>query len=199
MRYQIFYGLAWLFALLVPLPVLSQTEMPALAMDFVRGRVFFNSPDNEPYEARVGQHLISSSTSLITLVDGQCFFTAGEGETRLKQETILALTGRQQYELRQGLAGFKTASAAMLLTTAHCAAEFSNAIVVVKANPVLTRLCVVKGSVLVKQGRQSATVPAGHEIAAAPQRLSKIYRHSDELRFTWYWVDAAKEPALQKD
>lgn len=181
------------------LPAFSQSEMLEVEFAFVRGRAFINSSDKEPYELRAGQHRLPPSTSLITLFDGQCFLNAGENEIRLKQETILALPDRQKYELRQGLAGFKTGSDTIMLTTAHLAAEFADAVVVVKANPILTRLCVVKGVVTVIQGRQSATVPAGQEIAAAPQRLSKLYRHSDELRFTWYWVDPAREPALQKD
>ena len=193
------YSMLVLLVTLFTSSVSAQPEMLELTMSFARGRAFINSPEKEPYEARAGQHLLPGMTSLVTLADGQCFFTAGDSETRLKQETILALTGNRQYELRQGLVGFKTASDTIKLTTAHCAAEFSNAIVVVKSNPVLTRLCVVKGSVLVIQGRQSAIVPAGQEIAAAPQRLSKVYRHSDELRFTWYWVEPDKEPALQND
>ncbi|KAF1083634.1 MAG: hypothetical protein GQF41_0412 [Candidatus Rifleibacterium amylolyticum] len=194
LRVVVLLLLTWL-----PLPVISQSEMLEVELAFVRGRSFINSPEKEPYEVKAGQHLLPSSTSLITFVDGQCFLKVGESEIRLKQETILALSGKHKYELRQGLAGFKTGSDTIMLTTAHLAAEFADAVVVVKANPVMTRLCVVKGVVTVIQGRQSATVPAGQEIAAAPQRLSKLYRHSDELRFTWYWVDPSKEPALQKD
>lgn len=196
---KLLYGVVLLLAIFLPLQAFSQSNSPGVQLAFVDGRVFINSPDKEPYEATAGQHLLPFSTSLITFVDGQCFFNAGETEVRLKQETILALTDRPGYELRQGLAGFKTGSDTVTLTTAHLTAQFANAVLVVKTNPVMTRLCVVKGSALVRQGRQSATVAAGHEIAAAPQRLSQEYRHSDELRFTWYWVDPVREPALQKD
>jgi len=192
-------GLLFFCMLLISYRTFAQENQVAAELSFVRGRIFINSPGKEPYEARAGLHLLPLPTSLITMLDGQCFFKIDGAELRMKQETILALTGRPHYELRQGMAGFKTATGTVRLTTAHLAAEFANAVVVVKTNPVLTRLCVVKGTVLVTQGRQSATVSAGSEIAAAPQRLSRIYRQSDELRFTWYWVEPEKEPALRND
>lgn len=166
-------------------------------MTFVRGRVFRKSPDSEPFDSKPGQYRVAGSTSIITLVDGQCFMLVNESELRLKQETILSLSSTHSYELRQGLAGFKTGSETVLLNTPHLKVALADAIVVVKTNPVLTRVCVIKGQVSVAQGKSTVVVKAGQEIAAAPQRLSRLYQHSDELRFTWYWVSADKEPALQ--
>ena len=175
----------------------AQAENIEFDMRFVRGRVFIKSPDKEPFESHLGQYQVPSSTSIISLADGQCFIQEGDSELRTKQETVLTLLDEQKYELRQGLAGCRIGSATIRLTTAHLSLELSDAIVVIKTNPVLTRVCVVKGRAAATQGKSTIVVPAGHEIAAAPQRLSSVYKQSDELRFTWYWVSAEKEPALQ--
>lgn len=200
MRIRSTYGHRLLIFLLLLLPLnqaVCATEMLELNLGFACGRLFFNSPDEEPFAAKTGQYRVPDLTSIITLDDGQCFIKFGNFEVRLKQETILAITDRHSLELRRGLAGFKADSELLKLKTAHLALEFSNALVVVKANPVMTRVCVVKGSAVVTQGRQLLNLKAGQEIAAAPQRLSKTYQQSDELRFTWYWVEPEKEPALQ--
>lgn len=178
--------------------IFAQIEDIEFDMSFVRGRVFIKSPDKEPFESHLGQYQVPSSTSIISLADGQCFMREGDSELRTKQETILTFLDEKKYELRQGLAGFKIGSATIRLTTAHLSLEISDAVVVIKTNPVLTRVCVVKGRAVVTQGKSTTTVPAGQEIAAAPQRLSSVYKQSDELRFTWYWVSADKEPALQQ-
>lgn len=191
------------FMLLTQLLLTSATQIFAqidnieFDMSFVRGRVFIKSPDKEPFESHPGQYQVPSSTSIISLADGQCFMQEGDSELRTKQETILTLLDEKKYELRQGLAGCRIGSATIRLTTAHLGLELSDAIIVIKTNPVLTRVCVVKGHAVVTQGKSTTVVPAGYEIAAAPQRLSSVYKQSDELRFTWYWVSAEKEPALQ--
>jgi len=164
---------------------------------FACGRIFRKSPDNEPFNSDPGQYLVPCQTSIITLADGQCFLQINEAELRLKQETILSLIATHSFELRQGLAGFKAGSEKLMLNTAHLKVEFADAIVVIKTNSALTRVCVVKGKVAVMQGKLITDLIAGQEIAAAPQRLSKAYKQSDELRFSWYWVSADKEPAFQ--
>ncbi|MBU1107909.1 MAG: hypothetical protein KKB51_14645 [Candidatus Riflebacteria bacterium] len=179
--------------------IAAQTAVVDFDMTFVRGRVFRKSPDTEPFDSKPGQYRVPFSTSIITFVDGQCFMQVSGSELRLKQETILSLSALHSFELRQGLAGFKAGSEKLLLNTAHLKVELVDAIVVVKTNPALTRVCVVKGQVTVAQGKSIAVVKAGEEIAAAPQRFSQVYKQSDELRFTWYWVSADKEPALQAE
>lgn len=186
-----------LMVLFLNLPVCA-SDM-TVNLNFVRGRVFFNSANREPYEAREGEHRLATATSLVSLGDGEVFLTSHLVETRLKQETILAIVDDEHYELRQGLAGFKVASAPFFISTAHLVVKCHDAVIVIKSNPAMTRVCVVKGRISVIQGRQMTDVSAGQEIAAAPQRLSKTYKQSDELRFTWYWVEPSREPALLID
>ncbi|HAE39335.1 MAG TPA: hypothetical protein DCG57_11950 [Candidatus Riflebacteria bacterium] len=178
-------------------PVQALAADIELDMSFMRGRVFIKSPDKEPFEAHAGQYRLPLLTSVVSLADGQCFMQLPVAELRTKQETILAILGDKQFELRQGLAGFRIGSDTVKISTAHLGLEVADALIVIKANPVLTRLCVIKGKAVVEQGKSKTTVLAGQEIAAAPQRLSQVYKQSDELRFTWYWVSADKEPALQ--
>lgn len=76
--------------------------------------------------------------------------------------------------------------------------RMSPGVMVIKSNSVMTRVCMIKGNAVLRLASAAETIlPEGHEIAASTGRLSKPYKMSDELRYTWYWVEPEKEPALQ--
>ncbi|NCB37160.1 MAG: hypothetical protein EOM80_00190 [Erysipelotrichia bacterium] len=178
----------------------SEVSGLSLTASLVKGRVYYKTAKTNIYQISRGQIVADYGDSLLTFTDGQCFFYLEDStEFRLKEESIFAFVSSDTFELRKGTFGIKLASHPVLLRTPHLFVELDNALAVIKVNPVLTRLCIVRGSASVYHihDKTRVTVPENTEIAAAPGRLSKIYPRTDELRFAWYWVAPDKEPSLQ--
>lgn len=191
-----------LIVLLVLLTAVAFAENNQLNLvsTLVRGKVYHKSDIAPVYQLTVGQNVIPSGTVILSYLDGQCFFQRDKTlDLRLKEDSNLAFVASSSFELRKGIMGVKIASYPVLVTTPHLKIELADALVVIKVNPVLTRVCVIRGKAVVWQGksRDKIVVSVNNEIAAAPGRLSKLYPRSDELRFTWYWVEPEKEPGLQ--
>lgn len=186
--------------LLFIMVLICQTGFPAeVSIEYLAGRVFLKPADSDPFGITAGKYRLASGTSILTFVDGQLIGeTLDKVDVRMKEETIVAFLDTADFEVRKGVAGFKNQQDSIQINTPHVMVKRSEGIIVIKSNSVLTRICIIKGSALLRLASESETLlPEGHEIAAAAGRLSKPYKMSDELRYTWYWVEADKEPALQ--
>ncbi|GAB4282162.1 MAG: hypothetical protein Kow0029_27630 [Candidatus Rifleibacteriota bacterium] len=171
-----------------------------LKADFVRGRVCWKTSAGSPFELKPGALIESSDLTIFTYFDGQCFLKYNQtGEIRLKEDAVLVVKYPEKVEIRKGTIGLRNIEGELKVETPHVKLHLSNGIIVVKTNPVLTRVCVIKGTVklLTIDESSSTIVRAGKEFAAAKNIYSKLYEFTDELRYTWYWVEAAKEPSLQ--
>ena len=180
----------------------AQPSSEKLSLDFflLRGRVFLKSGSDSLYSLNVGKNEISGGASVLTFADGIVFISVAEGtEFRMREDSTLAFPASSSYELRKGLTGIKHSGATALLATPHVMTDFTDALAVIKCTPVLTRICVIKGSINVWQGRnlEKIAVKAGREIAAGQGRLSQPYPFTDDLRYAWYWTAPEKEPSLQ--
>lgn len=171
-----------------------------LVSTMVRGKVFQKIDSAQLFQLQTGKYALPTGTVVLTYFDGQCFLEKAKNfELRLKEDSSMCFISSSSFELRKGTMGIKNASYPIAINTPHLNIEFDDAMVVIKVNPVLTRVCVIRGKAEVWQGksRDKISVSVNQEIAAAPGRVSKPYPRSDELRFTWYWVEPAKEPGLQ--
>ncbi len=178
--------------------VLSQDSV-SLKAEFVRGKVFWKSESGAPFALERGLIELSQGLTLFTFFNGQCFLNLdGKTEVRMKEDSQLIFKGADQIEVRKGVVGVKASAANLKLNTSHVEMLLENGIAVIKTSSALTRICVVKGSIVLKnpRQRQQITISAGNEVAAGSGMFSKLYTFNDDLRFTWYWVEPAKEPGL---
>lgn len=166
----------------------------------LRGQVFHKTSRENLYSLLTGNNLLATGAAVITAGDGLVFLKPDrETEFRLREETALAVLGTGTFELRKGIAGISAASSSITLLTPHAKIALSACLAVVKVTPQLTRICVVRGKVFVTRGNSldEISLPSGFEIAAATGRISRAYPYTEELRYTWYWTTADKEPSLQ--
>lgn len=165
----------------------------------VRGRVYYKNRDEQPFSLTSGEYQFATGTSLLTFIDGQCYVMINKNlEMRMKEEAIAAFPDPGNIALRKGLIGFKSDNEKIIIDAVHLKVELDDGLCVIKSNPVLTRVCLIKGTARIKQGKMIATeLKPGFEIAASVGNLSKPYKYSDELRYTWYWLAPEKEPSLQ--
>lgn len=170
-----------------------------LKINTVIGRVFIKKTDQEPFSVCPGNVQIASETSIITFLDGQCYFVPLEKvEFRMREESILAVYPTGGYEIRKGTIGCSSDQITVPIDTPHIRFKLHHGVVVVKTNSVLTRVALIKGKMEIEHQRSAAVeLSPGHEIAAGLGTLSSAYKISDDLRFAWYWVDPSKEPSLQ--
>jgi hypothetical protein len=184
-----------LFAVLLPS---SGDELDA---QFVRGRAYYKNEGSTPFTLKTGKIDFSSRLTIMTFFDGQCFLdSSANSQFRLKEDSLVFFETSENCEVRKGLVGIAVENDRPLkINTPHLAMEAQNATFVVKCCPVITRLCVLKGSVVLINPRfnQKTTIKAGKEIAAGSGMYSKLYDFSDELRYAWYWVEPLREPSLR--
>lgn len=182
--------------------VSAQPAAGKLTLDFslLRGRVFLKSGAENLYALTMGKTEVLCGASILTFGDGIAIISAAEHtEFRMREDSTLAFPASNSYELRKGMTGINHSGNLSLLATPHVMTDFTEALAVVKCTPILTRICVIKGSMNVWQGRnlEKITVRAGQEIAAGQGRLSQPYPFTDDLRYAWYWTAPEKEPSLQ--
>jgi len=182
--------------------VSAQPAAGKLTLDFslLRGRVFLKSGTENLYALTMGKTEVLCGASILTFGDGIAIISAAEHtEFRMREDSTLAFPASNSYELRKGMTGINHSGNLSLLATPHVMTDFTEALAVVKCTPILTRICVIKGSMNVWQGRnlEKITVRAGQEIAAGQGRLSQPYPFTDDLRYAWYWTAPEKEPSLQ--
>lgn len=169
---------------------------------FSMGKIYLTQSINgaESHTLQKGEILPDNYASLCTDSDSQAFFEMNNGlELRLKEKTKIDILNKNKYLLQTGTAGFKLKAPKdkRYVKTAFLSAILARGIFVVKTNPCLTRLCVVKGSASIRLNgsKKLVEINAGQEIAAAPNQLSVPYKYTDDLRYAWYWAAPEKEPS----
>lgn len=174
-----------------------------LDVDFVRGRVFYKSESKAPFSLKPGKIEVDTGLTLLSFYDGQCFVkTPDKAEFRLKEDSLLLFNTLHDCEVRKGLVGIRAdGPTPVKVATPHALVEIADATVIIKTCPVLTRICVIKGSALLKNPRfkQETLLKTGHEVAAGSGMYSKLYAFNDDLRYAWYWVEAEREPSLRPE
>ncbi|MFZ2955515.1 MAG: FecR domain-containing protein [Candidatus Ozemobacteraceae bacterium] len=140
-----------------------------------------------------GDCFISSAT-FRTGADGQMTLKAADGiEIRLKENTSLVISDGRTLHVERGLAGFRkpqTASspADLVIDAPHMKIHFNGGLLVVKANPILTRSALLKGKAILSNSRgERRELGNRMEAAAGARELSEIYQATDQLYFAWYW------------
>jgi len=186
--------------LLVLITLCSNTGFACeVTIKFLGGRVFIKPAASDPFSITEGKYQLASGTSILTFLDGQFIGETEEKvDIRMKEETIVSFSSVDEFDVRKGVAGFKNNSGSRQINTPHVTVSLQTGVLVIKSNSVLTRICLIKGNAFLKRGNNELMVlPEGQEIAASLGKISRPYKMSDELRYTWYWVEPEKEPALQ--
>ena len=171
-----------------------------LLADFVRGRVYFKAVSM--FELKPGEFDLEAEASILTFFDGQCFLKNNENsQFRMKEDSMIRFLDADRLEIRKGTVGVKSLEKEVSVIFGNFELKVKGATVVVKATPVLTRVCVVNGRALIRRkgSNEETVILSGKEVAFATGKVSKMYPFTDELRYTWYWVDAVKEPALMPE
>ncbi len=159
-----------------------------------------NPEDFNPY-VRVGECAVEPGY-FETKDNGQLYVLKKDDcELRLKQNSIvsvsknpLALT--DELEIKTGIVGLLVASDTLYIKTPYADMRLRNAKVTIRVTKHLVRLCVIEGTAIFIKNSNFIPVSAGNEIAASKDKLSKIYKSLDDLRYAWYWKKAEEEPSL---
>lgn len=190
-----------LLAVFVAFELNAQTVAKSfLDIGFVKGKAFWKHPENSPFELNQGQLAFQPGMTVLTFFNGQCFFEVDdEIEVRMKEDSLVAIYQKNSLEVRKGLVGFRGSGKKLGISTPHASLLLETGTIVIKTNPVLTRITVVKGSVLLVDRNHAGRVriDAGKEVAVGGGKYSKFYAQTAELRYAWYWVEPSKEPSLQ--
>jgi hypothetical protein len=170
-----------------------------LNVDLVKGNAFWKYQHTAPFEIRPGKIQFKKGLTILTLFDGHCFVSDSAKELRLKENSLLFFKGNDWVETRKGIVGIKNDSGNLKITTPHAYLELRNGTVVIKTTPILTRISVIKGEILLfnKEADNKVAISKGKEVAAGGGMFSKIYKQTNELRYGWYWVHPSREPSLQ--
>lgn len=171
-----------------------------LDVPLLRGQVYQKAAGDHLFSISAGSIELKPGSTILTGVDGVVFLNIGpKTELRLREEAAVAVNSSASFEIRKGTAGIFAGFSPVEVTTPHLRITLKNTLVVIKVNPMITRVCALKGQVLVWQGRNTEKLMfnSGHEIAAAQGQISKVYPSTDDLRYTWYWNSPDKEPSLQ--
>lgn len=169
---------------------------------FVRGKVYWKFFQKPPFELKPGRIGLTSDLTILSFFDGQCFLDLPEGaEVRLKEDSVVVAHYDGAIEVRKGIVGIQAKKLPVNVTTLHAKLRIEDGTVVIKSNSIMTRISVVKGGVyLINEAqRDRVLISAGKEVAVSGGMYSKIYDQTAELRYTWYWLDASKEPGLKSE
>lgn len=139
-----------------------------------------------------------------TYDNGQYYFKNSNIELRLKQNSSISVTNNplaltDEFIFNKGVIGLKVASDTVLVKTPYGEVRARNSTIVLKNSEDLIRICVIKGNVTIKKKTNFISLPAGKEIAISHNQVSKPYKYLDDLRYTWYWVEPAREPAFRDE
>ena len=161
-----------------------------------------NNPDDFKPTVLVGKCKIEKGY-FETEKDGQLFLQKSDDfELRLKQNTVVSISKNplaltDELLLKKGIIGVKVLSDTLLIKTTFADLRLRNATVTVRVTDHLVRVCVLEGTAIFIKGTNFIPVSAGNEIAASKDKLSKIYKYLDDLRFVWYWKSPEEEPSLK--
>ena len=175
-------------------------EQIEIDISHVSGRAYFNHDSHEPFEINPGRYNKINHSRILTMQNGLLFMKLKpEIDLRMKEDTVLSLDSHELLHLRKGVAGV-SAQVGVMISTPHAHITFSDATVVIKVNPVLSRICVIKGSAIVTHDHnpESIELVDEQEVAVAGIEISSVYLRTDELRYAWYWVEPDKEPSMQR-
>lgn len=184
----------WASILLQP----AVAQQVAIEVTHASGRAYFNHDSHEPFEVNCGRYSTINHSRILTMQNGLVFMQLNpEIDLRMKENTVLAIDSSDLLHLRKGVAGV-SAQTSMIISTPHAHVSLNDATVVIKVNPVLSRICVIKGNAIVTQDRnpQSLQLTTEEEVAVAGNEMSSVYLRTDELRYAWYWVEPDKEPSM---
>ncbi len=188
-----------LFFLFMPTVLVFGDSLPEkLLAQKIVGKVLIHSADKSPYSLQEGEYQIKDVNGIFALNDGQGIFKLGDDfRFRLKEDSTIQISNLGKVEISRGVGGFSIGETPKIIRTPHFEVSGSNCIIVIKANPILTRICVIKGEVEISKATEKIRLKSGEEIAASDNKFSKIYTKTAELRFAWYWVEPDKEPSFQ--
>lgn len=163
-----------------------------------KGNAYWAGDARPPFLLCKSRFDFSARGKIMTSSDGQVVCNYNNlGQVRLKEDSNVKTSFPNCFNVTKGIVGFNThALSKLALITSHMEVKvYENSIIIVKVNPIITRICVVKGKALVVKNNKIILVNSGCEIAASKKQLSKIYKHTNELRYTWYWTEPDKEPS----
>ena len=161
-----------------------------------------NNPDDfNPY-MKSGECEIKSG-DFKTGNNGQLFIQKNNDfELRLKQNSSVSISKNplaltDELEIKNGVVGLKVASDTLYIKTPYADVRLRNATVIIRVSEKLVRLCVLDGTAIFIKNANFVPVNKSNEIAASKDKLSKIYKYLDDLRFVWYWKSPSEEPSLK--
>ncbi len=161
-----------------------------------------NNPDDfNPY-MKSGECEINSG-DFKTGNNSQLFVQKSDDfELRLKQNSSVSISKNplaltDELEIKNGVIGLKVASDTLYIKTPYADVRLRNATVIIRVSEKLVRLCVLEGTAIFIKNSNFVPVNKGNEIAASKDKLSKIYKYLDDLRFVWYWKSPEEEPSLK--
>lgn len=177
----------------------AETDSSFLVIDYVKGKAFWKYNHSSPFEIKPGKIHFKKGLTLLTIFDGHCFVSDQAKEMRLKENSLLFFKKKDLVEVRKGIIGLKNDSGNLKIKTPHAYLELHKGTIVIKTTPILTRISVVKGEVLLfnKKRNSKVAISRGEEVAAGSGMFSKIYKQTNELRYSWYWVEPSREPSLR--
>lgn len=166
---------------------------------YCTGNAYWAGDGRAPFLLSKSKFDFIARGNIMTSADGQVVCEYNKlCQFRLKEVSSVKTSLPDCFNVTKGIVGFKTNNEYKLsLITSHLEAKlYENSIVTVKVNPIITRICVVKGKAIVVKNNKIVLVNSGCEIAASKKQLSKLYKQTNELRYTWYWKDPSEEPSF---
>ena len=163
------------------------------------GQSYYSHDGSNVFSLKEASYGFFDRCKILTFLDGQVICDYDKKvNIRLKQDSAFESHQDKCFSVNKGTVGFWTKGIDISVSTPKVNVKvYDNSIVVVKETSVLTRICVVKGKALVVKGDKQIIVNQNQEIAASKNYLSKKYKRTAELRFTWYWTSPSKEPCFQ--
>lgn len=177
----------------------ASTEINYLNVVYSSGSVKLLKNLSGPFQIDTHKYYIPDESRIITQSDGELIANKEDWlQIRLKPETSVLLSNISSAYIDRGTAGIRVSNNDYSLSSSHLQIKSIDGIIVVKVNPILTRVCIIRGTAVVKHQKtgKSKTLKADMEIAASQLYLSDKYHRTDEMRFVWYWVSPDKEPAF---
>jgi hypothetical protein len=185
--------LTFLFAILMPVFPLYADKNDLTVRKSV-GRVLLNSKDGNPFRIQEGNYPYTKGMEILTLSEGQIVLKIKDDyEVRLKEDSIVRFGSGKSIFFSRGTIGIKSSLNPVIFKTPHLEGKLNKGTIVIKTNPILTRICLIDGELEVEKAGKSIKMSKGSEIAASDTKLSQEYKRTAELRFTWYWKENPEE------
>lgn len=200
MKMKYYLGLLLFIMIISSQIVMAGENTNFIDVNYTVGQVYWSHDGSELFVLQKSVNKYFDRCKILTFSDGQAICEYDNKiNIRLKQDSGVETTQTDYFHITKGTVGVRTsASSTVCLSTPKLEIKlYKNSIVVVKETPVITRVCLVKGKALIEKDNKMTLVNKGFEIAASNKYLSKTYKKTAELRFTWYWTTYDKEPCLR--